>query len=162
MDNKTTPWLLVGALSLCLLVCVCGAVLGGIYLWQSIQEPSGVDISVDSPIQAALGEPVVITATISNPSDSSLEINSIDIAQSFLDGVLVTRVDPPYESSEVYDFVGYPFTSYYFYTNIQPGETQVITLYGEAIREGDFSGDLDVCIDSASNCRSFALRTVIR
>ncbi len=162
MDNKALPWTIVILLTSCILVCLCGGVLLGVFLWDSGQEPTGLGISVDSPVQASLGEDILITVTIENTSDSSKELNSIDIDDSFLEGIVINQVEPIYDEVDSYDLFDYTFTSYYFYRSIRPGETLVVTFYGRSIQAGDFSGDLDVCIDSTSRCKDFLLRTVIR
>ena len=51
--------------------------------------------------------------------------------------------------------------SYTFEQEISPGTTLVLQFFGVAVNTGDFSGSVDVCINSGSICTSFAARTVV-
>jgi hypothetical protein len=51
--------------------------------------------------------------------------------------------------------------SFTFMHTINPVSSQAIQFSGKALAAGDFSGSIDVCINSASNCMSFLTRTIV-
>jgi hypothetical protein len=51
--------------------------------------------------------------------------------------------------------------SYSFDLVVPTGGELVVTLYVLAVHAGDFSGDIDFCINSAVACVSYPVRTLI-
>lgn len=163
-NNKTIFWIAGG----CLAVLLCGlavAVLGfGGLMWIGSRSPKNAEVQVSAPISAGVGDDVRIRITVRNTSDKSLEISSIDFSLNYLNGFNVYAVDPQYSDTSQYDSLGggETFQTYYFYITVEPGETVTLVFSAEAVLPGDFSGDVDVCIDSDFNCVTNIPRTVIR
>ena len=163
-NNKTYLW--IGGGCLVILACVIAVFIFGFggLVWLGLQSPDNVNVSVDSPISANVGEDIEIRITVTSTSSESLELSSIDFSMNFLSGFTITDVNPPYSDIGQYNVPGggETFQTYYFYRNIAPGDTIVLTFSGKAVLQGDFSGIIDVCIDSDFNCESNIARTLIR
>lgn len=163
-NNKTYIWIAVGCLAI--IICVVGVFLFGFggLVWLGLRSPDNVNISIDAPVSANVGDDVEILISVTNTSSASLELSSIDFSMNFLNGFTITNVDPPYSDIGQYDALGggETFQTYYFYRTIAPGDTLILTFGGTAVLQGDFSGTIDVCIDSDFNCGSNITRTLIR
>ena len=163
-NNKTYLW--IGAGCLLILLCVIGVFLFGFggLVWLGLRSPDNVSVSIDAPISADVGDDIEILITVTNTSSKPLELSSIDFSLNFLSGFTITSVDPPYSEISQYDALGggETFQTYYFYRSIAPGDTLILVFSGRAVLQGDFSGTIDVCIDSDFNCGSNIARTLIR
>jgi hypothetical protein len=162
--NKSMLWIAGG----CLAVIVCFVVVflfgfGGL-LWFGSQTPENVTVRVDAPLDASVGEEFQIQVHITNTGSGTLELSSIDISLNYLNGFAITQVVPPYSDVDQFDSLGggETFQTYYFYLPIEPGVTLTVVFTGRAVLSGDFSGSLDVCIDSDFNCMTNIPRTVVR
>ncbi len=163
-NKKTILWIAVGCLVV--IACILGVVLlgfGGL-LWVGSRTPTNTDIMVDSPLSASVGDDVRIQISVTNTSSDVLELSSIDISLNYLGGFTITQVTPPYSDIGQYDSLGggETFQTYYFHQSIDPGNTLTILLEGTAVLPGDFSGSIDVCINSDFNCSTHIPRTVIK
>jgi len=161
--NKTLIWVAVG----CLAVIACGVVVflfgfGGL-MWLGSQTPDNADIRINAPLNATVGDDVQIEIYVTNTGSEALELSSIDFSLNYLNGFNIYEVDPPYSETSQYDALGggETFQSYYFHHSIEPGETLTLIFSAKAVLPGDFSGDVDVCIDSDYSCITNIPRTVI-
>ena len=161
--NKTLIWAAVG----CLAVIACGVVVflfgfGGL-MWLGSQTPDNADIRINAPLNATVGDDVQIEIYVTNTGSEVLEVSSIDFSLNYLNGFNIYEVDPPYSEISQYDALGggETFQSYYFHRSIEPGETLTLIFSAKAALPGDFSGDVDVCIDSDYSCITNIPRTVI-
>jgi hypothetical protein len=159
MDKKIVIGLGIGCVALCFLLVIFAA-LGVWFLGQSSEMPSDVSIQVSAPTNANVGDDFVIEVAITNTGQQSRELNSIDIYTSYLDGVFVQRTSPAY--SEFINNLFFDVHHYYFYEKLPPGSTTTVQFFAQAVMSGNFSGDLDVCIDSITRCTTYFIRTVIR
>jgi hypothetical protein len=142
----------------------CGAVvlvgvlaLIALAIW--MKEPTGVEVSVDAPIQVTVGERFTIAALVENVSDEPQTLVDLDIAGSYLEGVAVERTDPAFS-----DAMHLPLdnsVSYSFDIAIPTGGELAVTLHVYAAHTGDYSGDIDFCINSAVACLSYPVRTLV-
>jgi hypothetical protein len=159
MNKKLVIGLGIGCAVLCF-VLVIVAVLGFWFFSQATETPADISIQVSAPANANVGDDIIIEVTITNTGQQSRELNSIDIYTSYLDGVVIQRTSPTYD--EFSDNLFGNFHSYYFYRQLPPGSTTTVQFFARAVMSGNFSGDLDVCIDSEIRCTSYFIRTVIR
>lgn len=162
-SNRTMMWIAGGCLALILCgVAVAALAFGGLF-WIGSRSPDNAAVQVNAPINVSVGDDVEVRITVSNTTDTSLEVSSIDFSMNFLDGFNVYQVDPPYSESSQYEALGggETFQSYYFHRSVGPGETLTLVFSAQAVTPGDFSGNIDVCIDSDFNCVSNIARTVI-
>ncbi|MBI2334133.1 MAG: hypothetical protein HYU84_18565, partial [Chloroflexi bacterium] len=61
-----------------------------------------------------------------------------------------------------YESGGETYQTYSFQAAIPPGESLTISFEGQAVLPGDFSGGVDVCINSFFNCYTGSIRTLVK
>lgn len=163
-NNKTLLW--IGGGCLVILICIVAVVAlgtGGL-MWLGSQTPENIDVSIDTPISSEVGDAVEFMVNVTNTGTAPIELNSIDISLNYLKGFNIEYTTPPFTETSQYDALGTDeiFQTFYFSQSIDPGETLSIILNGQAILTGDYTGELDVCIDSEFNCKTNIVRTIIK
>ena len=162
--QKVVLWITIGCLSL--LVCGIVGIVSGVggLAWIGSQSPQNVNIDLNTPVEVLAGESLTFEISITNVGTESVVLNSIDISTNYLGGFQVLETDPPYIEATQYDALGggETFQTYYFQIPISAGENLTIVFHAQALTEGDFSGLVDVCIDSEINCESDIARTIVK
>ena len=149
----------IGTIS-CTFSAIYLLVTGGAFLGWLMQAPEGAAIRVEAPSLVRKGDPVIIFVEVENTSSEPQLLHSVDISSSYLNGIAIQWADPRF--TESYPIaVGPAMQSYTFEQQIAPGATLTVQFFGTAVRRGDFSGDVDVCISSAVRCDSFLTRTIV-
>lgn len=148
---------IVGGGCLLLAVLVFAAAFLGLR-WLA-KEPEGVRVEVTAPLEVRVGERFEVVAVAENVSDATRTLVDLDIAQTYLGGLAVLASQPRFR-----DAFHVPIdetVSHSYDLPIRPGEEARIVLSVAAVREGDFSGDFDFCIDSEVHCLSYPARTIV-
>jgi hypothetical protein len=160
-SNKSTRWVVIGcaAIAVCALVA-CGAIIGGFY-WTSLQTAEEVAVRWDIPATMEAGSEVEFRIVITNIASEMVELNSIDISQNYLFGIVIHSTEPAYTEAYQYSWMGETFQTYYFDVSIPAEETVTIVFNGRAVRGGDYSGSMEVCINAIFNCKRNIIRTII-
>jgi hypothetical protein len=143
-----------GAVILC---AVAALVLGGTWLGSTIKEPTDVEVEVNVPLQVRNGQGFLILVTIRDTSGKAQELDSIDISDTYLDGIAIERTEPPFLES--FSILGY--RSFNFAREIPANGDLIVRFFVVGVRTGDFSGDIDVCINGPGNCLSYPLRSIV-
>lgn len=127
--------------------------------FSSCGEIEHIELDIDQPIDVQAGEIFQTTISISNTASFHQELYSIDIADEYLEGILLVESEPQFkESSHV------PIDeteSYRYNLTIAPHQTLEVLLTFKATQSGVYRGDADFCINSDYNFISFPLRTVV-
>jgi hypothetical protein len=140
------------------IVCILGAlILGGSWLGSSIEEPTGVEVEVNVPLQIRKGQGFLILVTLRETSGKAQELDSIDIAEDYLEGIAIERTEPNFKES--FSFLG--FQTYDFMKEIPANGELVVRFFAVGVQTGDFSGDMDVCINGPGNCLTYPIRSVV-
>ena len=140
-----------------LVVGVAVAVLGGLS-WIS-SDPGDIEVKVEAPLRVAPDARFDLVATVTNTGSSARTLVDVDIAKSYLEGLVVEASQPPFS-----DAMHVPIdetVSHSFDQRIEPGQQARIVFTMFAAHSGDFSGDLDFCIDSELRCLSYPVRTLV-
>lgn len=119
--------------------------------------PAEVSVTKQVPADVNVGETFNFTIVVRNDDVKQHELRSVDIGTGFLEGVAVLSVTPAVR--EEYDVFGdhiFEFKS----SLAGKAETNVV-FTAKAVKSGDFSGDLDVCIDGDASCLSNSIRVII-
>lgn len=157
-------WVAVGCLAV--IVCIVVVILFGFggLMWLGSQSPENADVKVSTPPNTSVGDDIQIQVAVTNTGSEVLEISSIDISLDYLNGFTITQVTPVYSDIGQYDSLGggETFQTYYFHLPVEPGITLTIIFDAKAVIPGDFSGIVDVCIDSDFNCVTSIPRTVVK
>jgi hypothetical protein len=106
------------------------------------------------------GEEYTLVLTIRNESGREQRLVDLDIADSYLDGVVLQSSEPPFSSSQHVPVDR--SVSHSYDRSIPAGGTLSIRLQALALRPGDFAGDFDLCINHSYACLPHHVRTVIR
>ena len=140
------------------LICVVGAVVFYFVAPFAYSPPEDVEIAYEYPARVRPGELFDVEIRITNLADDARVLDSIDVNDGFLAGVLLQRSSPPWQSSS--HLYG-EFVTYGFLTDIPPRAEAVVTFHAQALREGDFMDTWAVCIDAASACSDEVLRMIV-
>ncbi len=147
----------------CLLLAGCGVLalvlgVGGITLvGSSVAEPTEIELGVIAPANVQVGESFSLLVRVRNLAAQSQTLDSIDITDEYLTGIQIQGADPGY--SEVFSVLGYQ--SHTFQIPIAAGTELIVQFRAAAAQAGDFSGEMDICINTGSNCFTRPLRTVV-
>jgi hypothetical protein len=135
------------------------ALLLAIILFLQACSPQGVKVSADVPPTVSKGERFEIRAKVLNTSQETQTLCDLDIADEYLDGIIIESTRPRY--SEAWHVPIDNTMSYSFDLAIPPGEEKVVVLSAYAARPGDYSGEVDFCINTELNYLSAPVRTII-
>ncbi len=104
-------------------------------------EPPPFQLTVEKPEEVGVGETFAVEVRVRNSGDRPLDLGSLDVDDSLLDGFRVVDVEPlPEKRDHTLDF-----SSFYVTRTLAPGESAAVTLRLEARREGVWTGDVDAC-----------------
>jgi hypothetical protein len=163
MDRKVVLGVLIGLAVAC--VCVVVAVIAagaGFFSWVSREVSLTYDasVTVTAPTRVRSDESFVIAIEIESLSPEPQVLDSVDIDLSYLQGVQIVSSSPPYMNT--YSLTPFFEQQSYVFDYSIPGDGQVVVeLRAEGLMEGDFSGQIDVCISSGGNCQGYLVRTVV-
>ena len=160
MNKKLLIGLGIGCAVLCVGSVIITVIAGGAFINWGLREPENVLINVDTPLQVTKGESVIIEVQVENTATKPQLLDSIDISSEYLAGIAIKEAEPPFVES----FPNPPveIQTYRFMQEISPGTTLVVQFFGVAVKTGDFSGNIDVCINSGHICTTtFTIRTVV-
>lgn len=102
--------------------------------------PSGIRVGVEAPERVRVGESFRICARVHNEGKSRVRLGDLDFSKKYLGGIAIRSSTPPWSSSSS-DFLG--ATSYSFGQSVEPGAELEIVLQAQALRPGDWAGDVD-------------------
>jgi hypothetical protein len=143
----------------CLVVGLLAAVGGAIFLGRVAEGPKDVEVTVTAPPRVARDAEFTIEIHVRNTGSQKRVLDSLDLADEYLAGVAIRSSEPPYK-----DTLHVPIDnsySYEFRTPIPPGGAVVVRFRALALKPGDHSGDVDVCVDWGGSCTSHPLRTLV-
>ena len=100
-----------------------------------------LEASVVVPSSVTFGETVTMVVAAENQNSRPVTLGSIDIWNSFLEGFQVVSVNP--EPEKRYDHHEYRRWGYGI--AVEPGASIEIKFELNAVKEGHFAGDIDVC-----------------
>ncbi len=145
---------------LILLISICSALVLILSAcnFPLLNNPSSVSLGVrvDAPAIVSSGKDFQVSVEVSNTGNSTILVDEIRLPKSFLEGAVVTGMDPISTATTDYtDQVGYEFTL------IQdPGTSTTVVFSLRALAVGDYSGDLSVAMGGKSQDSS--VRVVVQ
>ena len=142
-------------LSICILIAGIGAILIGF----QPEEPGDVRIQLRAPDSVPRGEPFAVEIEITNVFTGVQILDSIDISLDYLNYISVQQSRPPASDSFEIPFV--QFVSYTFEEEINMLETKTVVFEMVGEEEGFYAGEIDVCINKASSCKTLEIETTI-
>ena len=121
--------------------------------------PKDVTIQVNAPLHLTLKQEFVVEVRVQNTAAESQRLDSIDVGDRYLQGVAIQSTEPAFKQSMHVPLVN--MQSYEFGQPIAAGGEVVVKFNAVAVKAGDYSATVDVCINSASSCSSHPIRAVI-
>jgi len=131
---------------------IIGSIIGSLILINilgSVLIPTAkfVDVAIIHPEEISAGEEFTVTYQITNTSDKTRELHSIDLQKKFIDEVQVGDTSP--DTVDRYNIPGW--RSFEFLTPIQPAETLEVDFTMRAVAGAHLS-QTDICIDGPARC----------
>lgn len=140
MQSRTSLVVVTALISVVVTSLVWLAGIGIVY-WFMFSDPPPFVVKVDAPQEVVIGETITVKIQVTNPTDSTLELGSIDLSDTLLNGFSDVQYDPkPDDKDHTLDF-----SSVYYSKSLNPQETFSITLTMKAAQVGVWTGDLDFC-----------------
>jgi LEA14-like dessication related protein len=128
-------------------------------LFTACTEIKDIDIEMDLPIKVQNDNEFIITVKLKNLAAKSQELVSIDIGDDYLKGIVIIKTEPSYTES-----IHVPIdnsVSYSFGKDIEPGDSIEVRFHCKTVLVGDFSDDIDFCINSDYNFLTKIARTIV-
>ena len=126
----------------CLGVAILGTVIGGaigVWLWHVAEDPEGLWITVEAPLDVQIGETFKLVVTASNRlTDHELELGDLDITDAYLKGFAIVSVSPDPKSTDIDTFNDCTTTR--FAATVAPGSTARFEFELRAERVGKYRG----------------------
>lgn len=117
-----------------------------------------VELNVTSPANVTEGDAFDIVVTVRNTGADQTTLHSIDLYNSYLDGVEVLSSTPAFDSQG--SMLG-EYEAFRYDDALPPGAVSVVTLRARARKVGVWVGDLDVCIGSDVTFKTHVMTTTV-
>jgi hypothetical protein len=156
--GTTMKKLLVGCAAATALV-VALLVAGLVWVFSS-STVDDVSVVVGGPVAVTEGDEFTLVLTVRNAAGRPQRLVDLDIADTYLDGVVLQASEPPFASSQHVPLDR--SVSHSFDLPIPANGELVITLRALALRPGDFAGDFDICVNRSYACLPHHIRTIVR
>ena len=140
-------------------ICILAVGIGAILLGFRAEEPSEVEIELTAPESVPAGEPFPVEIQVTNMFTGTQILDSIDISMTYLDNISVQKTTPP--ASAEFDVPLVRFRSFTFEEELSMLESTTVIFEMVGEEEGLFEGDVDVCINDGSSCKTVELSTII-
>ncbi len=113
----------------------------GLLSFTLLSDPPDFHVVIEAPEKVALHEEFDLKVRVTNPSDETLEIGSVDLADSLLDGFEIISTSP--QPDEIVHVLGTHST--YKNVTLDPGGEWSIHYRMKAVKSGVWTGDIDCC-----------------
>lgn len=124
-----------------------------------LEDPKNIVVDIQSPLFVNEKEEFNIIVTVENTAENPQKLVSLDIADSYLESISIINSEP--QSKSDYHVLLDNTRCYEYYIDIPADGKQIVKLTAVALEKGDYSGDIDICINSETNFLSKQLRTIV-
>ncbi len=144
--SRRSGWLVGCGAGVVVTICVVvffaiGGLAGIIALFGGTPEGLAVDVQTPST-QVRVGEKFSITISMANEGTQNIEVSEIQLPNSLLEAAIITNMDP----KGIQDLNYGDETGFDFNLVIAPNGQQTIVFTFEALKAGDYSGDIGVLV----------------
>lgn len=116
-------------------------------------------VTVNVSDRVTVGEEFDITVQIPNDTNDDMFLHSIDIGNSYLQGVTVYDSDPLF--SDYYDLTFEDMTSFTLETDVPAQTIGEVVFHARAYEPGAWLGGFDVCFKKGADCVFMHISTVV-
>ena len=153
---------IAAGLLVCLLACAFVAFEYAIsYSPGQNQTRPGLDYTVNSQVNVRLNQDFVLGIKLTNNDTQPKMLYSIGLPGSFLAGVAVRGSQPPFS-----DFASLPgspnYVTFTYRISIPANRSLDLTFHLLALKPGDYSGKIKLCVDSPTDCILQTTRSFIQ
>lgn len=127
---------------------------------EAFETPENITISIDAPTTVSADQEFDVVLTVSNTASASQQLVDVDVADEWLEGIVIAGMDPDFKDS--FHVPVDNTQSYNLDLSIPPGGSVTVTISAMAAHAGDWAGDIDFCINSSISCLSRPVRTIVR
>ena len=117
-----------------------------------------ISISKQYPREVMLNDSFDIEFSITNIDKVDHKLNSIDIDNDLLEGILIKKINP----SIVTEYDNFWMRVFEFKNDLNMQAENKIIFSAKAIKKWDFSWDVDFCIDSDVSCIYNGMRILVK
>lgn len=121
--------------------------------------PKDVTVQVNAPLHVTVKQEFVVEVRVQNTAARSQKLDSIDVGDRYLQGVAIQSTEPAFKQSMHVPLVN--MQSYEYGQPIAAGGELVVKFHAVAVKAGDYSATMDICINSGSSCSSHPIRAVV-
>lgn len=119
-------------------------------------DPAGLSVNVQTPgTQVGVGDTFTVAVDLVNEGDQNITVSEIQLPNNLLEAAIVQSIDP----SGVQDLDYGSYTGFDFDLTIAPTGQQTVLFTFEALKAGDYSGDVSVLVGTKRT--NTAIRVVI-
>lgn len=158
LEQDKRFWCGLGCTIVGLGACVI-LLLVGLIIFNWLNRKPETNVTLAAPGQIAPEVPFTIELQIENLTDKPQMLDSIEISPDYLAGVRIDGSEPPFV--EMIDRPVSQDQAYLFQHPLQPGQVLTVKLSAVAIEQGEFVGEVDVCMDGLIRCLSYGVQTVV-
>ena len=126
------------------------------YAWGDYDSIPSAELTV--PVSVVVGESFDIVAHVTHNADENQLLHSIDIGESYLEGIAITSSTPDFSESYYLDDGTYTHT---LLTDVPAGDGVDIVFHAVALESGNWKGAFDVCFDDGINCSFYTVSTFV-
>lgn len=119
--------------------------------------PRDVEIAVRTDDPIAAGARFRVTVEIRNDADFAQSLDSIDVEDSWLDGLRIEASRPPWSGRETYP----GFESFAYGIELPAGTLRTVVFEAIGDDPGSWRGDFDVCINTGTSCETTVVATTV-
>lgn len=151
-------WKLLIGCGVWLALAVIAFVVWSIYLGTRTV-PEGIEVEVEVPDAVRHGDSFVVVARVINGDERGHSLVDLDVAESFLAGIVIESTEPPFAES-----IHVPVAKLRTYTYdlaLPAGRTVEVRLRAFAADTGEHVGRFGFCIDTKAQCISDLVRLVV-
>jgi S1-C subfamily serine protease len=157
--KRRSGWLIGCGAGAVVTVCVVvffavGGLAGIVALFGG--DPAGLSVNVQTPgTQLGVGDTFTVAVDLVNEGDQNITVSEIQLPNNLLEAAIVQSIDPP----GVQDLDYGSYTGFDFDLTIAPTGQQTVLFTFEALKAGDYSGDVSVLVGTKRT--NTAIRVVI-
>lgn len=124
--------------------------------WSDYESVPSATLTV--PVTVNVGESFDIVAHVFHSADTTQLLHSIDIGESYLQGVAIISSEPEFLDEFLLDDGTYTHT---LLADIPAGDGADVIFHAVALKSGNWKGAFDVCFDDGLNCNFYTVSTYV-
>lgn len=118
-----------------------------------------MSVSLQIPATVKQNDTFGLAIQIENLDARPRVLDSIEFSPDYLAGITIEESAPPFTTASERPYSG--DQAYIFDLTLESGEIVTVEFSAVGQQAGEFSGELDVCLDGMVRCLSYGIQTVV-